>query len=85
MAETRFSDIFDSLTPFFLNLLYTLLIAACTSCFLQRIMAYLTLPWLHETRRIVREYEEEFARITNNNNYLLSNHCTIRPHTARCR
>ena len=79
MADIKLSDIFDSLPSIFLNLLHTLLIAALVSCFLQKLMTYLTLPWLYEIRTIVREYEEEFASITNNNDYLLRNPCTIRP------
>ena len=64
MADTQLSDIFDSLPSVFLNLFYTLLLAALVSCFLQKVMTYLTLPWLYEIRTIVREYEEEFASIT---------------------
>jgi hypothetical protein len=84
MAETKLSDIIESFTSVFLNLLYTLLLAAPVSYFLQKLMTYFTLPWLYETREINREYEDEFAHKTNNNDYLLRNPCTIRPHIARC-
>ena len=84
MADIKLSNIFDSLPSIFLNLLHTLLIAALVSCFLQKLMTYLTLPWLYEIRTIVREYEEEFASITNINDYFLRNPCTINPHSARC-
>ncbi len=84
MADTQLSDIFDSLPSVLLNLLCTLLLAALVSCFLQKLMIHLTLRWLYETKKIVREYEKEFAHITNNNDYLLRNPCTIRPRTARC-
>jgi hypothetical protein len=61
MTDTKLSDIIDSSNSVFLNLLYTLLLAAPISCFLQKRMTYFTLPWLYETREIIREYEEEFA------------------------
>ena len=61
MAETKLSDVIGSFTSVILNLLYTLLLAAPISCFLQKRMTYFKLPWLYETREIIREYEEEFA------------------------
>jgi hypothetical protein len=84
MTDTKLSNICDSLTPFFLKLLYTLLLTIPTSCDLQRIAVYLILPLLEESKIIAKEYEEEFALLTNNNDYLLRNPFTINPLSARC-
>jgi hypothetical protein len=84
MTDAKLSDIFDALTPLFLNLLYTLLLTIPTSCFLQRIAVYIILPLLEESKIIAKEYEKEFALLTKINHYLLRNPCTINPHSARC-
>ena len=84
MTDAKLSDIFDSLTPLFLNLLYTLLLTIPASFFLQRIAVYIILPLLEESKIIAKEYEEEFALLTNNNDYLLRNPFTINPLSARC-
>jgi len=84
MTDAKLSNIFDALTPLFLNLLYTLLLTIPTSCFLQRIAVYIILPLLEESKIIAKEYEEEFELLTNNNDYLLRNPFTINPLSARC-
>jgi hypothetical protein len=84
MTDAKLSNIFDSFTPLFLNLLYTLLLTIPTSCFLQRIAVYIILPLLEESKIIAKEYEEEFELLTNNNDYLLRNPFTINPLSARC-
>jgi len=76
LANTGSNDIIDSLTSIPLNLLYTLLITALTSYFLQKLIIYFTLPWLYETRSVLRKCEKkEFAQATNNNDYLLRDPC----------
>ena len=84
MTDAKLSNILDALTPLFLNLLYTLLLTIPTSCFLQRIAVYIILPLLEESKIIAKEYEEEFALLTNNNDNFLRNPFTINPLSARC-
>jgi hypothetical protein len=39
---------------------------------------------LEESKIIAKEYEEEFALLANNNDYLLRNPSIINPLSARC-
>jgi hypothetical protein len=65
------NDVIDSLTSILINLLYTLLTTALVSFFLQKFITLLVLPWLYEAREIIRIYEKQFAKATNNTDYLL--------------